>query len=174
MFAGDAAGSVADVEYLPMLETFISAAAEYLGRYTRLSSLVGPSDASIVDQLIAHDAAAITVIDNMVRGRPANLAEAEEISPLLNPVVPNPADLALDMETPSGEVFAIDDPVLLRQLGASADDGHSPAAVVAVEPWGAEARPRADAVDRRVGQVRDQQAAVGEPQHAGRVGREAP
>jgi UDP-glucose 4-epimerase len=30
----------------------------------------------IVDQLIAHDAATITVIDNMVRGRPANLASA--------------------------------------------------------------------------------------------------
>ena len=30
----------------------------------------------IVDQLIAHDAESITVIDNMVRGRPANLAEA--------------------------------------------------------------------------------------------------
>lgn len=30
----------------------------------------------IVDQLVAHDAAAITVIDNMVRGRPANLAAA--------------------------------------------------------------------------------------------------
>jgi hypothetical protein len=53
----DAAGSVTDVEYLPMLETFISAAAEYLGRYTRLRSLVGPSDASIVDQLIAHELA---------------------------------------------------------------------------------------------------------------------
>jgi hypothetical protein len=57
--------------------------------------------------------------------KPANLAEAEEISPLLNPVVPNPAGLALDVETPSGEVLAIDDPALLRQLGASADDGHS-------------------------------------------------
>jgi UDP-glucose 4-epimerase len=30
----------------------------------------------IVDQLIAHDAATITVVDNMVRGRPANLAAA--------------------------------------------------------------------------------------------------
>lgn len=30
----------------------------------------------IVDQLIAHDAAAIIVVDNMVRGRPANLADA--------------------------------------------------------------------------------------------------
>ena len=30
----------------------------------------------IVDQLLAHDAAAVTVIDNMVRGRPANLAGA--------------------------------------------------------------------------------------------------
>ena len=57
--------------------------------------------------------------------KPANLAEAEEISPLLNPVVANPADLALDVETPSGELLAIDDPALLRQLGASADDRHS-------------------------------------------------
>jgi hypothetical protein len=56
---------------------------------------------------------------------PANLAEAEEISPLLNPVAADPADLALDVETPSGQVLAIDDPALLRQLGASADDVHS-------------------------------------------------
>jgi hypothetical protein len=53
----DAAGKVADVEYLPMLKTFIGAAADYLGRYTRLRSLVEPSDASIVDQLIAHELA---------------------------------------------------------------------------------------------------------------------
>ncbi|MET0138297.1 MAG: NAD-dependent epimerase/dehydratase family protein [Sphingobium sp.] len=30
----------------------------------------------IVDQLLAHDAAEVTVVDNMVRGRPANLAAA--------------------------------------------------------------------------------------------------
>jgi uncharacterized protein len=57
--------------------------------------------------------------------KPANLPEAEEISPLLNPVVPNPGDLALDVETPSGELLAIDDPALLWQLGEGADDGHS-------------------------------------------------
>jgi hypothetical protein len=53
----DAAGNVTDVEYLPMLKTFVAAAAEYLGRYTRLRSLVEPPDASIVDQLIAHELA---------------------------------------------------------------------------------------------------------------------
>jgi hypothetical protein len=53
----DAVGKVTDVEYQPMLETFVAAAAEYLGRYTRLRSLVEPSDASIVDQLIAHELA---------------------------------------------------------------------------------------------------------------------
>jgi hypothetical protein len=53
----DAAGNVTDVEYLPMLESFVGAAAEYLGRYTRLRSLVEPSDASVVDQLIAHELA---------------------------------------------------------------------------------------------------------------------
>jgi hypothetical protein len=53
----DAAGSVTDVQYLPMLKSFVGAAAEYLGRYTRLRSLVEPSDAPIVDQLIAHELA---------------------------------------------------------------------------------------------------------------------
>jgi hypothetical protein len=53
----DAAGNVTDIDYLPMLKSFVGAAAEYLGRYTRLRSLVQPSDASIVDQLIAHELA---------------------------------------------------------------------------------------------------------------------
>jgi uncharacterized protein len=57
--------------------------------------------------------------------KPANLAEAEEISPILNPVAADPADLALDVETPSGEVLAIDDPALLRQLAERAGDRHS-------------------------------------------------
>src|SRR5438045_4650237 len=43
---------------------------------------------------------------------PANLAEAGALSPLLNPVAADPADLALDVETPRGEVLAIDDPGL--------------------------------------------------------------
>lgn len=53
----DAAGNVTEVEYLPMLQSFVGAAAEYLGRYTRLRTLVERSDASIVDQLIAHELA---------------------------------------------------------------------------------------------------------------------
>ncbi len=54
----DAAGNVTDdVEYLPMLKNFVAAAADYLGRYTRLRSLVQPPDAPIVDQLIAHELA---------------------------------------------------------------------------------------------------------------------
>jgi hypothetical protein len=54
----NAAGNVTDdVEYLPMLKAFVAAAAEYLGRYTRLRSLVEPPDAPIVDQLIAHELA---------------------------------------------------------------------------------------------------------------------
>jgi hypothetical protein len=44
--------------------------------------------------------------------RPTNLAEAEEMSPLLNPVAADPADLAVEVETPSGEILAIDDPAL--------------------------------------------------------------
>ena len=54
-----------------------------------------------------------------------NLAEAMAFSPLLNPIAADAAGLALDVETPAGEVLAIDDPALLRQLAARAGDGHS-------------------------------------------------
>ncbi len=58
---------------------------------------------------------------------PSNLAAAEELAPglNLNPVGANPADLAVDVETPSGKVLAIDDPGLLRELTEGAEDGHS-------------------------------------------------
>jgi uncharacterized protein len=57
--------------------------------------------------------------------KPANIAETMEISPLLNSVVADPTDLAVEIETPSGEVFAIDDPALLRHLTERAGKGHS-------------------------------------------------
>ena len=47
---------------------------------------------------------------------PPNLTEAEDIAPGLNPVFADPADLAVDVETPSGEVLSIDDPALARML----------------------------------------------------------
>ena len=57
--------------------------------------------------------------------RPGNLAEAEELSPILNPVASDPADLALYVETPSGQMLAIDDPVLLQQVTELAGEAHS-------------------------------------------------
>lgn len=54
---------------------------------------------------------------------PANLAEAEALSPGLNPAGADPADLALDIETPTGELLPIDDPALLRRLADGADPG---------------------------------------------------
>src|SRR6266566_6188696 len=39
--------------------------------------------------------------------KPPNLADAEGIEPGLNPVFADPADLAVDVETPSGEVLSI-------------------------------------------------------------------
>ena len=57
--------------------------------------------------------------------KPANLTEAAELSPMLNPVAAELGDLALDVETPSGEVLAIDDPALLQQLAAWAGGGHA-------------------------------------------------
>lgn len=48
--------------------------------------------------------------------RPVNLAEAETLGPGVNPVSADPADLMVDVETPTGETLAIDDPALIRML----------------------------------------------------------
>ena len=56
---------------------------------------------------------------------PQNLAEAEALVPglNLNPVGADAADLAVDVELPSGSVLAIDDPALLREL-TKGEAGH--------------------------------------------------
>jgi uncharacterized protein len=51
---------------------------------------------------------------------PPNLSEAEAMPPGLTPIYPDPADLAVDVQTPSGEVLAIDDPRLTAMLGGAA------------------------------------------------------
>ncbi len=56
--------------------------------------------------------------------KPPNLAEAEDIAPGLSPLFADAADLAVDVETPSGEVLPIDDPALIRKLGEGLGDGH--------------------------------------------------
>jgi uncharacterized protein len=48
---------------------------------------------------------------------PPNLAEAELIEPGINPVNADPEDLRVDVETPSGETLALDDPELVGMLG---------------------------------------------------------
>jgi hypothetical protein len=48
--------------------------------------------------------------------RPVNLAEAESMSPGLNPVFADTQELMVDVDTPTGEVLAIDDPSLIRML----------------------------------------------------------
>jgi len=52
-----------------------------------------------------------------IAAKPPNLADAEGMGPGLNPIPGDPADLAVDVETPSGEVLSIDDPALMRKLG---------------------------------------------------------
>jgi len=49
--------------------------------------------------------------------KPPNWVEAEDIGPGLTPISANPADLAVDVETPSGEVLPVDNPALIRNLG---------------------------------------------------------
>ncbi len=48
--------------------------------------------------------------------QPTNLAEAEKIGPGVTPQYADPEKFAVDVETPSGEVLAVDDPALLAML----------------------------------------------------------
>ena len=57
--------------------------------------------------------------------KPPNLVEAEKIAPGLNPISAGPADLAVDVETPSGEVLSVDDEKLARKLGERLGKGEA-------------------------------------------------
>jgi uncharacterized protein YcbX len=56
--------------------------------------------------------------------KPANLTEAEAIAPGVTPVYADPSDLMLDVETPAGELLAIDDPLLISMLRERIRDVH--------------------------------------------------
>ncbi len=56
---------------------------------------------------------------------PANLADAQALAPGVTPLYADPADLVVDVETPSGRVLAIDDPALLSLLAAGAREAHA-------------------------------------------------
>ena len=56
--------------------------------------------------------------------RPINQSEAETLSPLVNPVSASPAELIVDVETPDGRTFAIDDPALIDTIRKGLDHKH--------------------------------------------------
>ena len=49
-------------------------------------------------------------------GKPPNLSEAESMAPSINPLFADAADLAVDVETPRGELLSVDDPRLMNLL----------------------------------------------------------
>ena len=55
---------------------------------------------------------------------PINLGEAEKLSPNINPISASAAELMIDVETPDGKMFAIDDPALIENLRAGIDEKH--------------------------------------------------
>src|SRR5256886_3385459 len=56
--------------------------------------------------------------------RPINLGEAEKLSPNLNPISADASELMVDVETPDGKTFAINDPRLIDNLCAGLDGNH--------------------------------------------------
>ena len=56
--------------------------------------------------------------------QPVNWAQAEAMSVGITPVFSSAHELAMDVVAPNGEVYAIDDPALAKQLATSAGAGH--------------------------------------------------
>jgi uncharacterized protein YcbX len=57
--------------------------------------------------------------------QPTNLSEAANLGPGVTPLYPSHEDFAVDVETPSGVAFAIDDPALIEALGEGLPGGHT-------------------------------------------------
>ncbi len=55
---------------------------------------------------------------------PPNLVDAESIEPGMTAVYPDRDELAVDIETPDGETFAIDDPALMAKLNENIGRKH--------------------------------------------------
>jgi uncharacterized protein YcbX len=56
--------------------------------------------------------------------RPVNLSEAQKLSPFVNPISADASDLMIDVETPDGKTFAIDDPALIDNLRSNTEGNH--------------------------------------------------
>jgi uncharacterized protein YcbX len=62
--------------------------------------------------------------DREKAARPVNWSEAQGLSPNINPISADASDLMIDVETPDGKTFAIDDPALIDNLRANVDEKH--------------------------------------------------
>src|SRR5438105_2674828 len=56
--------------------------------------------------------------------RPVNLGEAEKLSPNLNPISADESELLVEVETPDGKTFAINDRALIDNLRLNTDGSH--------------------------------------------------
>lgn len=58
--------------------------------------------------------------------QPVNLSEAQGLGPGITPLYPDLEDLIVDVETPTGETFSIDNPRLIQHLSSGIRDAHMP------------------------------------------------
>jgi uncharacterized protein YcbX len=56
--------------------------------------------------------------------QPVNWSEAEKLPPGVNPISADASELMIDVETPNGKTFAIDDRALIDDLRANIDEKH--------------------------------------------------
>jgi uncharacterized protein YcbX len=62
--------------------------------------------------------------DPQKAARPVNWSEAEELGSGLNPISADVSELLIEVETPDGKIFAIDDPALIDRLRLDVGGNH--------------------------------------------------
>lgn len=103
-------------------EALDEAYVSYAGVYgDRLFAFVGAARPKAFPYLTGREQARMLLYRPRFRypdraAKPPNWVEAEDAGPGLTPVSANSVDLAVDVETPSGEVFSVDDPALISKL----------------------------------------------------------
>ncbi len=99
-------------------EAYVSYAGFYGDRLFAFTSAAGPK---AFPYLTGREQARMLLYRPRFRyperaAKPPNWAEAEDAGSGLTPISANHIDLAVDVETPSGDVLSVDDPALIRQL----------------------------------------------------------
>jgi uncharacterized protein YcbX len=93
-------------------EAFVSFGGIYCDRMYGFVNSAAPAGAPFLTAWDRHEMLQYRprFRDAIIAAKPPNQAEAEELGPGLTPLYPSAPKLVVDVQTPTGEALAVDDP----------------------------------------------------------------